>query len=202
MNNLKKIFEDCRIAGLAGTKHSGKTNNLVSMIKEYREEKPDTPIYAYGMPEEVMTYLRRINVKEISSLKQMINKKDCLLVIDEFQRLKLNDKRYKDQLAEFVDFVYHRNVYVIFSTPNIREFNSIIGGVIEKWLLKTVRVDLCIKGSQLKEKVMEYNGRYKSLGCVFVPKNEILIINEEEEIILKSKYIKEADSKRKIKELF
>jgi hypothetical protein len=199
---LKKIFDDCRIVGLAGDKHSGKTNNLVSLIIEYREQKKDVPIYAYGMPLEVMKFLVKLGVEEISSLKQMVNKKDCLLICDEFQKLKLNDRRYKDQLAEFVDFIYHRNVYVIFSSPNIREFNSVIGGIIERWLLKSVRIDSCVNGSQLKEVIDEYKGKYKSLGCIYVPKNEILLINDDKETIIKCKYIQKADTKRRIKELF
>lgn len=202
MSELKKIYEDCRIVGLAGDKHSGKTNNLVRLIMDYREEHKETPIYAYGMPIEVMKFLKRYGVREISTLKQMINKKDCILICDEFQKLKLNDRRYKDQLADFVDFIYHRNVYVILSSPNIREFNSVIGGIIERWLLKSVRIDSCVNGSQLKAVIDEYKGKYKSLGCIFVPKDEILIINDDEEQIIKCGYVKEADTKRKIKELF
>jgi len=136
---IKNLFKDCRIVSLAGLKNTGKTNNLVYLIKELRETNKDIPIYVFGMPIQVMNYLTRFNIKEISSLKHLIRKKNCLLIIDEFQKLKLNDRRYKDDLDDFIDFVYHNNVYVLFSSPNIREFNSIIGGITEKWLLKSVR---------------------------------------------------------------
>ncbi len=92
-----------------------------------------------------------------------------------FKKLKLNDRRCKDTLDEFIDFVYHNNVYVIFSSPNIREFNSVIGGVIEQWLLKTVRKDMCINGSQLKKVVEEYNGRFKKSWCNRSTKRYIII---------------------------
>ncbi len=203
MSKLNKIFKGARIVGLAGLKHTGKTNNLVSLIVDYRRTHKEEQIYAFGLNEDVMNYLeKKFNVIEISSLRHLVGKKDCICVIDEFQRLKLNDRRNKDELDEFVDFVYHNNVYVILSSPNIREFNSIIGGIIEKWLLKSVRKDNCINGSQLKRIVENYKGRYKLLGEIEVPINELLVINDSEELKIKCKYIKEADHKLKNKELF
>ncbi len=203
MSKLNKIFKGVRIVGLAGIKHSGKTNNLISLIVDYRKTHKEEHIYAFGMPETVMKFLeKRCNVGEISSLRHLVDKKDCIIILDEFQRLKLNDRRNKDELDEFIDFVYHNNVYVILSSPNIREFNSIIGGVIEKWLLKSVRKDNCINGSQLKKIVENYKGRYKLLGEIEVPVNELLVINDTEELKIKCRYIKEADHKLKTKELF
>ncbi len=202
MNKIKTIFKDCRIVALAGIKHSGKTNNLVAIIKEFRDKDKETPIYVYGMEIPVMDYLKRFKVFEISSLEQLIKKRDCILILDEFQKLKLNDRRYKDELNSFIDFVYHNNIYVILCSPNIREFNSIIGGIIEKWLLKDIRLDQCINGSQLKKVVEKYKGRHKSLGNIDLKKNEILLINNEQEIILECEYIKKADSKKGIKKLF
>lgn len=203
MSLLKQVFGDKRIVGLAGEKNTGKTNNLVYLIKELRDNDADISIYSYGLPEEVQRYLtKQLKVKEISSLKQLIKKRDCIIILDEFQKLKLNDRRYKDQLDEFIDFVYHNNVYVILSSPNIREFNSIIGGIIERWLLKDVRLDNCVNGSQLKEVVDEYKGRHKSLGSISIDKSEILIINDTEEMLIKCDYVPEADSKKSNVDLF
>lgn len=199
---LKRIFGDKRIVALVGEKNSGKTNNLVRLILEYREQRKDVPIYAYGMQPEVMRFLNKLGVDEISCLKHLIQKKNCILILDEVEKLKLNDKRYKELLDEFVEFIYHNNVYVIFSSQNIREFNSIIGSVIEKWLLKTIRVDSCVNGSQLKQIVEEYQGGYKTLGVIEVPKNEILLINDQQEEIIKCAYVKEADNKKINKNLF
>ena len=89
MNELKEIFGEERIVGLAGDKNSGKTNNLVRLIVDYREQRKDVLIYAYGMPKEVMKFLKKYNVKEISSLKQMIKKRNCILILDEMQKLRL-----------------------------------------------------------------------------------------------------------------
>ncbi len=201
-SKLKTIFKNARIVALAGDKNSGKTNNLIHLIQDYRETNKDTPIYVYGMQGSLMPMLKKLNVKEISSLKHLSKKQNAILIIDEFQRLKLNDRRYKDELDEFKDFVYHNNVYAILSTPSIREFNSIIGGIVEKWLLKDVSEDMCVNGSQLKRVISRYNGRYKSLGDISIPVDKLLLINDEEEIIIDCPYVEEADTKKDNVELF
>src|SRR3990167_1937142 len=194
MSKIKQVFGNKRIVGLAGEMSTGKTNNLVALIVDLKKEKKDVKVYSYGMPDKVQEYLNKLNVKEISSLKQMVYKKDCLLVIDQFERLNLNNKRYREELNKFVNFVYHNNVWVILCSPDIREFNSIIGSVIERWVLKDVHRDNCINGSQLKNAVEEYKGRYKLLDSIVVPKNKLLVINDEEDIIIELDYIKEVDT--------
>jgi hypothetical protein len=201
-SKLKIIFGDKRIVGLAGEKSTGKTNNLVHLIKDFRKTNKDTPIFIYGFPESVTEYLKKYGVTEISCLEHLVRKKDCILLLDECQKLKLNDRRNKEQLNNFVDFIYHNNVYAIFSSPNLREFNTIIGGVIEKWLLKNVRTDLCINGSQLKAVIEKYKGRRKSLNAIEVKKNELLLINDDEETIIKCPYVREADSKKGLIDIF
>jgi len=202
VTKLRCLFGDKRIIGIAGEKSSGKTNNIVSLIIDFLGKKPDVPVYCYGLPKETMEYLAKdYGVREISGLTQLVRKKNCLLVIDEFQKLKLNDRRHKEQLAEFIDFVYHNNVYVMLSTPNIREFNNVIGGVIERWVLKNVREDLCVNGSQLKKVITAYKGSYKSLGAVTVPVNELLVINEHEELVITCDYVEAADTKRDLRTL-
>jgi len=199
---LKQVFGKKRIVGLAGNKSSGKTNNLIHLITDFRKYNEKVKIFSYGLPMELKPVQKKLKIKEISSIKQLINKKDCILIIDEFQKLKLNDRRKKDILDEFIDFVYHRNVYVIFSSPNIREFNNVIGGVIEKWILKSVRKDQCINGSQLKNVIEDYKGKYKLLGSIDVPVDEILIINDDEETLIHCDYEKDADNKRDQQEIF
>jgi hypothetical protein len=200
---LQKIFGNKRIVGLAGDKDTGKTNNLVELVIDLRAKNKEVEIYAYGIEEGVMKILKeKYNVIEISSLRHLIGKKDCILLLDEFQKLKLNDRRYKDELDTFIDFIYHNNAYVVFSSPNIREFNSIIGGVIEVWLLKSVRVDKCINGSQLKKVIQDYKGKYKTLNSIQVPKDKLLVINDEEEVVIDCPYIEEVDLKKSQKNIF
>ena len=199
---FKEIFKDCRIAALVGNKQSGKTNNIFFMIKELRKENKDLMIYAYGMPEGLTPLLIELDVLEIDSLAQMVNKTDCLLIIEEMQRLKLNDRRYRDDLGEFVNFVYHNNVYVLLSSPSVREFNSVIGSVVERWILKSINLDDCINGSQLKKVVEDYKGDFKLLGCIKLPLSDMLLINKLKKTVFHCDYVPEADTKKNLKQIF
>ena len=199
---FKEIFKDCRIAALGGNRHTGKTNNIFFMIKELRKENKELMIYAYGMPEGLTPLLIELDVLEISSLSQMVNKKDSLIIVEEFQKLRLNDRRYREALGDFVDFIYHNNNYCLLSSPSIREFNSIIGSVIERWLLKSINVEDCVNGSHLKKVVEDYKGKYKSLGCIELPLSDILLINNEKEVLLHCDYVPEADTKKNLKQIF
>jgi len=200
---LKKIFGKKKIVGLAGNKNEGKTNNLTHLIIDFRKYNKETPVYVFGLPRTVTEKLKeKYKVIELSSLKQIKRKENCILIIDEFQKLKLNNKRNKDELDELVDLIYHRNAYVIFSSPNIREFNSIIGSKIERWLLKTIYAEDCINGSQLKKIINEYQGNYKHGNMISVPKNELLLINEEQDETINCPYEEIADSKKELKSIF
>lgn len=200
---MKKIFEEGRIIALAGAKNSGKTNNLVSLIVEFREKNKETPIYVFGLEEKSLKYLLSFkNIYEISSLEQLSTKENCILIIDEFQKLKLNDRRYKDQLDSFVDFIYHKNNYVILSSPNLREFNSVIGSIFDGWLIKTIKSDNLVNGSHLKKIVKKYQGRFKSINDIITPKNKLILMNSKKEVIFTLKYIENADDKKNQRNLF
>lgn len=202
-NLLKEICGDSRIIGLAGSKNVGKTNNLTALIKNFRENNKETPIYVYGLNETTLNWIKKLgNIFEVSSLEQLSNKQNCLIIVDEFQKLKLNDRRYKEVLDSFIDFIYHRNNWVIFSSPNVREFNSIIGSKIERWLLKTIRHSDLVNGSHLKDAVMNYNGRYKSINDIQIEKDKVLVINQDCEKIIQLEYIKEIDDKQQNKSIF
>jgi len=172
---LRKIFKDCRVVGLAGAKSSGKTNNIISLLKEIPKTKRDK-VYYYGMAPSVSKYLASEGFQEFDSLKQLVGKTGCLFVIDEFQKLHLNDRRNKHMLGMVIDFIYHNKNRLLLSSPSIRDFNTIIGGVVEKWILKTVLIDQCVNGSQLKKIVTDYSGRYKQLESIVVPVDELLIL--------------------------
>lgn len=201
---IKKLFGNERVCGIAGNKSSGKTNNLISLIVDFRKYNKVTPIYVFGVSETILKYLseRYEGIKEFNSISQLIEKRDCLIIIDEFQKLKLNDRRHKEALADFVDFIYHKNNKVILSSANLREFNSVIGGVIERWALKSVNSSNVINGSQLKNAILDYKGRYKSLSSITMPKSKLLVINDSEEIVLDLEYIAEVDDKKDLVDIF
>jgi hypothetical protein len=200
---LEIVFGDSRIVGLAGEKNSGKTNNLMALLKDFREKNKKTPIYVYGLNDITLEWIFKLgNVFEVSSLDQLSSKENSLIIIDEMQRLKLNDRRYKEILDAFIDFIYHKNNWVIFSSPNIREFNSVIGSKIERWVLKTIRFNNLVNGSHLKDAVYSYNGRHKAINDIQIPNNKMLIINQDCEKEIELEYIKDIDKKEKNENIF
>jgi hypothetical protein len=200
---LEIVFGSSRIVGLAGEKDVGKTNNLMALLKDFRQQNKETPIYVYGLNETTLNWVKKLgNLFEVSSLEQLSNKSDSLIIIDEMQKLKLNDKRYKDVLNAFIDFIYHNNNWVILSSPNVREFNSVIGSKIERWALKTIKCSNLVNGSHLKDAVYNYNGRYKSINDIDIDYNKILIINQDFEQEIELEYIKEIDNKINLQNIF
>ena len=202
ITKLETIFGNTRIIGLAGNKNTGKTNNLVYLIKQQRKATPGLTICVFGFAPEVMNYLTQsLRCREISDIRHMNGKKNTLFVIDEFQKLHLNDRREKDRRDKIIDFIYHDNNLLLLSSPNIREFNSVIGGVIERWLLKSVAMDQCINGSQLKNIIKAYKGSRKVLDDLRVSVDELLLINDDEEKVFKCDYIEFADNKKENKSI-
>lgn len=200
---LKQIFGKNRIVGLCGTRNCGKTNNIAALIKEFRKTNKETEIYLYGMDQVTMTYLKRFGkVYEISTLQQLAEKKCALICLDEFQDLKLNDHRYKELLNQVVGFIYHNNNWLLLSSPNVRQFNSVIGSIVERWAIKMLDIDHVVNGSQLKKVTLAYNGRYRSLNKIVIPPNQIIIINDEHEQVLSLEYIREIDTKATNQNIF
>lgn len=203
MKLIKQVFGNERILGLCGEKNTGKTNNLVYLLSTIPKSKRQK-VYFYGFPESVSQYLLKNGYKEIDSLNQLVGKTGCLIVIDEFQKLKLNDRRNKQVLNSVVDFIHHNKNRLILCSPAIREFNSVIGSVIDKWLLKTVLIDNCVNGSHLKKVIHDYSGKYKQLNNICTPKNEFIVINNQESLTVKCEYMSIGDSKHNdgIKDFF
>ena len=206
-NIFQHMFGKYHIVGFAGSKNEGKTNNLIAAMIDFRKTNKETKIYYYGFDKEVSEWisLNISDAEELSSLAQYNSKdkKKSLFIIDEFQRLQLNDRRYRDLVSDFVNLVYHQNNWLILSSPDLKEFNTIIGSKIERWVLKSLRTDELVRGSQLKMAALSYKGAggFGGLGLQ-VGKNEAIIINEDKELVLRFDYIEEADNKRELNNIF
>jgi hypothetical protein len=200
---LRKLFGKSRVVAMVGSKNEGKTNNLIALLKDFRKHNKKTKIYLYGFNEVSLTYLKRLgNVYEVSGLEQLQDKEDSLIICDEIQTLNLGDRRHKERLSLFIDFINHSNNWLLLSSPNPREFNSILGSIVEVWIVKSLRLRDLVRGSQIKERLLGYKGRFRVLDGVRIPKNEILILNDDYEKEVKLQYIQEVDSKRLRKSIF
>jgi hypothetical protein len=200
---LEKIFKYGRVAGIAGNRHTGKTNNIISLIVDFRKHNKTTKICAFGLPSTLEPLLAELNVDIVETLQQLATKKEYIIILDEFQKLKIGDRRNKEALQELMAMIYHpeQNNLILFCSPTTREYNSVIGGYIEVWLLKSMFITDTINGSQLKEALKNYKGKYYKLGYYDIPKNIIVILNNECQKEIKLDYIEEADNKKGIKSL-
>lgn len=200
---LRKLFGKNRIVAMVGSKNEGKTNNLIALLKDFRNHNKKTKVYLYGFDEVSLAYLKRLgDVFEVSGLEQLQDKEDSLIVCDEVQTLGLSDRRHKERLNLFIDFIHHSNNWLLLSSPNPREFNSILGSIVEVWVVKSVRLRDLVRGSQIKERLLGYKGRFRVLEGVRIPRNEILILNDDYEKEIKLQYIQEVDGKRLRKSIF
>jgi len=201
---IEQMFGNTRVIGFVGRKDTGKTNNIISALKEFREYNKETAIYFYGLDDFTTFWVKKniSNSEEISSLGHLAGKKDSLIILDEIQKLNLTDRRYKPLLDDFIDFIYHSNNWAILCSPNLREFNSMIGGVIERWIIKSLSEDELVNGSQLKEAIGKYAGRYKRLKFVNISQNEALALNNDFERIIPFDYLPEIDTKVTNKSIF
>lgn len=201
--NLKKLFGDKRIVALVGEKSSGKTNNLMSAVKEFRQKNDSTEILFFGLDSRTSDWISRFpNTHEFSELEHLNGKENCIIIIDEMQLLGLNDKRQKERRDAFADFIYHDNNYAIISSCNTREFNSVIGAIVERWAVKVVRSSSLVNGSQIKDRVARYRGRYKKIDGIFTPKDTMVVLNDEIETVLTFDYINEIDGKKENIDVF
>lgn len=199
---LQKIFGNERIIGYAGNPNTGKTNNLCAAMIEYMS-KTGRNVVVYGFPDAILEELSRHGtVIPVASLEQMTTYENVLIVIDEMQRLNLNDRRYRELLNAFTDFIHHNNNYCIITSPSLREFNSVIGGKISRWVVKSLSQSSLVNGSQLKGAVRNYKGRYKVIDDVRISNDSAVVLGDNHEIVIKFPYVEAVDTKKNNEDIF
>ena len=199
MKDLKeiiKLFEHYRVFGCVGVTNSGKTNNLVFLVSELKKFNPDLSIVVYGFNKEVTDYLVGLGCRNVDSLKQLSLVRDSVIFVDEFQKLKISDRRYKSLSDEFFDFIYHNNNWVILSSPNLSEFNKMVCRRVKVWFVKNLSIDDLVNGSSLKSALNDYMGVYKSLGRFNISKSSFLVLCDEQNFLFDCDYVKMVDSKK------
>jgi len=192
---LKKIFKDNRIVGVVGNPNSGKTNNVIFLIKQFIEANPKANVVIYGFNQLSTNYLTKLGCVVVNSLAQISLSQNSLIVLDEFQKLRISDKRYRELSQEFFDFIYHNNNWLLLSSPNLAEFNKLICRRVDAWLIKELYVNDLVNGSRVKTVCMDFKGFIKALGRFNVKKNEMLFLTDitSEKFVIP--YLKDVDGK-------
>jgi len=192
---LKKIFKNNRIVGVVGNPNSGKTNNVIFLIKEFLETNPKANVVIYGFNQLSTDYLTRLGCVVANSLAQISLAQNSLIVLDEFQKLRISDKRYRELSQEFFDFIYHNNNWLLLSSPNLAEFNKLICRRVDAWLIKELYVHDLVNGSRVKTICMDFKGFTKALGRFNIKKNEMLFLTDITSEKITVPYIKDVDGK-------
>lgn len=200
---LKDVFDKKRIVGVIGNTNSGKSNNIIYLIDDFRKTNKDVNIAIYGFKEEVSQKLqKKYNCQVIETLEHISQLKNSLIVMDEFQKLRLGDRRYKVLTDEFFDFIYHNNNWIILSSPNLSEYNKLICSKVEIWLLKSLFTKQLVNGSDIKRIVEDYKGDRKRLGYLHIDKSELMLHSSTHTALIKCDYMKDFDSKSKNIDIF
>ena len=203
MNILKTIFTGSRVVGVVGETNSGKSNNIIFLLDNFRKSNPDSNVAIYGFKEEVADILRvKYKVDVLSTLEHISDCRNTLIILDEFQKLKLGDRRYKDLTNEFFDFIHHNNNWVVLSSPNLAEFNKMICNKIKNWLFKALIIKRLVNGSEVKRIIETYQDCRKSLGRLNIGKGEMLFYSQKLVTIIRCDYMPLVDMKTKNVDIF
>jgi len=192
---LKKIFKTNRIVGVIGNPNSGKTNNIIYLVESFLKINPKANVVIYGFNQVSTIYLKKLGCTTADSLAQLSLVNNSLIVLDEFQKLHLSDKRYRELSQEFFDFIFHNNNWLILSSPNLSEFNKLVCRRVDAWLIKELYTRDLVNGSKVKTICEDYKGFVKSLGRFNIDKNKILFLSDIASELLNVSYIKSVDTK-------
>ena len=126
-----------------------------------------------------------------------------MFVLDEAQKLHLHDRRQRDIIDNITAMIYHEELdnYLLISSPQLRTFNRQVCSMVETWLIKTVKANSCVNGSQLKNIIEEYKGDYKGYKSVIMKPNNLLVWHKSENVVLDCAKVEEIDTKKNIKGL-
>jgi len=192
---LKKVFEKNRIVGVIGNPNSGKSNNIIALVESFLKVNSTANVIIYGFNQQSTAYLKKLGCKTADSLTQLSLARNSLIVLDEFQKLHLSDKRYRELSQEFFDFIFHNNNWLMLSSPNLAEFNKLVCRRVDAWLIKELYTKDLVNGSKVKTVCEDYKGFAKSLGRFNIEKNEVLLLSDVTSEILTLPYIKDVDGK-------
>jgi len=188
---IEKLFNKPKIIGVIADVNQGKSNfvyHLITLIKKR------VSLVTYG--------LRKIvGGRVISSLEELEQIKDSVIVIDEFFSLFDLDNRHKRKLIEnTLRMINHNNnILILVGLPE--NFKKFICGKLDEVFFKKVTYGDFINGGRAKKIIMSYMGREKGSYILDVGVGEALHYDGLHYELIKVPYLKEFDTKAKNKTL-
>lgn len=168
--NVKKYFNKPCVMAIIGDVNQAKSNLAYHLIEELNNEF-DFNLYTYGFRNEIK------GAHEIFSVNELENIRDGVILLDEFFGLiDLEDRKNKAQVEAMLRLIFHNNnILVLIGTPS--NFNKFISGKVETIFYKKVTFEDFIRGSNVKNSIMNYKGYEKGSTMLNIKKDEVIIYN-------------------------
>jgi hypothetical protein len=81
------------LIGFIGTNRTGKTSTAIEIVKAYKKSNPKNDIVTFD-PQAKFTEYSNYQIQDVLDLNNLIDKKDFLLVMDDYQALLQSDKMH------------------------------------------------------------------------------------------------------------
>lgn len=139
---LKKEYIDNNTSIVViGNTSSGKTNAAFYFANQCSHKDK----YTLGYPAKIEGY------KQLWDANDLFKLKDCVVIIDEFQRyFKRFGRHHNDALEEALDFAEHRNVKLILTAQNNQAIDRNLESKMKIWVLKKLNIFTLKQGGMCK----------------------------------------------------
>lgn len=181
---------------LLGKSNEGKTMFLVNIIKKYTDNYTGQ-VFSFGMDD----LADKLGIKKFSSLIELENIRNSIVVIDEIGALfDLSNRKLKKQIENVLRLVNHHGNKILASGVS-SDFKKFLCSKAKCFIYKSLNFSEMINGSLAKELLLQYQGSGVGFHSFQIDKNKVLIYDG---VYYSSElaYLKEFDTKLKNEDLF
>src|SRR3990167_7097257 len=155
---------------ILGNRDTGKTNLAFYFMNTYKGEKKK---YLYGYPKEVDGYTM------INHWLDVFKITDSIVFIDELQRyIRFYETKSNFELMEFISFLKHNNVTLIFTTHLSQFITKGIEASIQTWCIKQLDIGGLKNGCKAKRILKNTSDPRITQWSVKLDKNEFVAYDE------------------------
>jgi hypothetical protein len=141
-------LDSLRTVAVLGDRHTGKTNLLFSLVKNYKGKRE---IIFYGYP-------KKLEYRQINSLQQLSLLTDSIVVMDELQNhIKFYNKRTSDDFLELLAIMAHNNNTLIFTTPMTQFITKAMDNFIDCFVYTRIGDLGSLKNGSKAKRILQEN---------------------------------------------
>jgi hypothetical protein len=185
---IKEVLNKPKIIGIVSDVNQGKSMllyNLIELLKDF-----DFKLVTYGMRAGV-------NSKQIYSIEELEDLRDCVIMADEFFSLFDLDDRKKVKIIEKTLRLINHNNNILILAGTGENFKKFISNKLDGIFFKKVSLGDFINGSRVKNICMSYKGYELGASVMNFAIDKALFYNQKDGSYTKYKvkYLKEYDTK-------